>query len=242
MARPCHFPPLGHPRMVQASLGQVAKEFSSRFPSSLSCVCHVIYVDTCRHKISWIIVLFLVVKSWTPWLVCPDVFLVLVRTDDQLFINIVLFANLFHFSQDIHLWPSLLLVATSLMSGFSFCRSTIYIQYCSCSSKCWLCKQCPGFLFLSSFKSGPQLMCWCLHSCLPSFCSKKRPSSRVSSVFVRHMLFLFAFLFRIAQCMTQTCEDHCDLWVLWSSLYVNCALVTGKVFKRPQKPELAPGV
>ena len=98
MARPCHFPPLGHPRMVQASLGQVAKEFSSRFPSSLSCVCHVIYVDTCRHKISWIIVLFLVVKSWTPWLVCPDVFLVLVRTDDQLFINIVLFANLFQFS------------------------------------------------------------------------------------------------------------------------------------------------
>ena len=54
MAPPCHFPPLGHPRMVQASLGQVAKEFSSRFPSSLSCVCHVIYVDTCRHKISWI--------------------------------------------------------------------------------------------------------------------------------------------------------------------------------------------
>ena len=128
--------------------------------------------------------------------------------------------------------------------GFSFCRSTIYIRTvdCSCSSKCWLCKQCPGFLFLSSVKSGPQLMCWCLHSCLPSFCSKKRPSSRVSSVFVRHILFLFAFLFRIAQCMTQTCEDHCDLWVLWSSLYVNCALVTGKVFKRQQKPELAPGV
>ena len=113
---------------------------------------------------------------------------------------------------------------------------------CSCSSKCWLCKQCPGCLFLSSVKSGPQLMCWCLHSCLPSFCSKKRPSSRVSSVFVRHILFLFRFLFRIAQCMTQTCEDHCDLWVLWSSLYVNCALVTGKVFKRQQTPELAPGV
>ena len=88
---------------------------------------------------------------------------------------------------------------------------------CSCSSKCWLCKQCPGFLFLSSVKSGPELVfvsVKCLHSCLPSFCSKKRPSSRVSSVFVRHVVFLFAFLFRIAQCMTQTCEDHCDLWVL----------------------------
>jgi hypothetical protein len=65
-----------------------------------------------------LLVLFLVVKSWTRWLVSPDVFLVLVRIDDQLFINIVLFANLFQFSQDIHLWPSLLLVATSLMSGF----------------------------------------------------------------------------------------------------------------------------
>ena len=96
-------------------------------------------------------------------------------------------------------------------------RRKLAIQDCRCSSKCWLCKQCPGFLFLSSVKSGPELVfvsVKCLHSCLPSFCSKKRPSSRVSSVFVRHMLFLFAFLFRIAQCMTQTCEDHCDLWVL----------------------------
>ena len=34
--------------------------------------------------------------------------------------------------------------------------------------------------------------------------------------------------------------DHCDLWVLWSSLHINCACVTGKVFERQQKAEYAP--
>ena len=100
----------------------------------------------------------------------------------------------------------------------------------------------PGFCFCQVSNLAHS---WCADVYIhvyPVFAPKKRPSSRVSSVFVRHVVFLFAFLFRIAQCMTQTCEDHCDLWVLWSSLYVNCALVTGKVFKRQQKPELAPVV
>jgi hypothetical protein len=84
--------------------------------------------------------------------------------------------------------------------GFSFCRSTIYIRTvdCSCSSKCWLCKQCPGFLFLSSVKSGPQLMCWCLHSCLPSFCSKK--TSLIQSLFGVRQAYVVSLRVLVSYC------------------------------------------